>query len=572
MFFFSITKEEIAQKFQSQHIEQFKTKSLFITIITDNFLSKLVMESNGFSIIESPLISNPDFFKIVFSEVKYNNNGNIKISKSTISGRPIFYHITQDGEFFCSTHISMFRRAGIKIMENSEVLPEFFVYRLVMPPYTLYKNIYRLLMGGRLDINISTGKCKIQSVTHYTLPQKNQQIISINECAEQLFKYFYHSFEKINPSRNEIAVLLSGGIDSSIMSKICKEYLGIDYSYSTGYPFENSTTNIEKQYALSAAEALGMNHHYYEAEDKDYLFGFLEALSLSEEPLHHLQSVLLHLLFKNGIPTEKKIVVVSQGAGVTFGYFPNFPYMKDKPLIKLLSLKPFKNIISTIFRTSNKGKIIIDILNKSTSTDPLYHPNNPIWSWADYGSKSWACAYFNVSEKEIIKRQYDAIKEIEDKIIYDIWVLYSLLADEDITTSIWTKIGEGTKRILFFPYYDLDTQNYVLSIPWKLKLKSKNVLRKEIARHCEIPKFIISRAKSGFGIHPQRWSEKGGVFDPLIPLVSKIFDEQEIRKMQSTDFKKAMTFWNMLNYSIWKRLCINNESIEVLNEELKETI
>ena len=196
MFFFSITKDEIAQKFQSRNIEQFKTNLFVMTIITDNFLSKLIIEPNGFSIIESPIISNPDFPKIIFSEVKYNNNGIIKISKSTISGRPIFYYLTQKGEFFCSTHISMLRKTGIKIEENIDVLPEFFVYRLVMPPHTLYKNIYRLPMGGRLYINISNGKCKIQSLDHFILPQKNANIKSIRECAQQLIKYYYNSFER----------------------------------------------------------------------------------------------------------------------------------------------------------------------------------------------------------------------------------------------------------------------------------------------------------------------------------------------------------------------------------------
>jgi hypothetical protein len=29
-----------------------------------------------------------------------------------------------------------------------------------------------------------------------------------------------------------------------------------------------------------------------------------------------------------------------------------------------------------------------------------------------------------------------------------------------------------------------------------------------------------------------------------------------------------MTFWNILNYSIWKRLIIDNESLSLLEEEL----
>jgi asparagine synthetase B (glutamine-hydrolysing) len=572
MFFFAITKNEISQNFETYNTEQFKIKSYFITIVTDNFLSRLIMKQKGLSIIESPNFSDIESFNIVFSEVNYNDNETVKISKSTISGRPIFYHINQQGEFFCSTHISMFRTAGIKIEENIEVLPEFFVYRIVMPPHTLYKNIYRLPMGGEMTIDTSNGKCKIKSIEHYNLPEKNNNITSIKECAKKLIEYYNLSFDKLNTCNNEIALLLSGGIDSSIMSKLCKEKFGIDQSYSTSYSFEDAKRNTEKKYAFSAAKALGMNHKYYEPSVNDYLFGFIEAISFSEEPLHHLQSVLLHLLFKNGIPDNKKILVVSQGAGVTFGYFPKFPYMKDKPITKILLKKPIKKMVNMTFQSSEKGRNIIETLDKSNSKVQLNNPDNPIWSWADYGSKKWACEYFNVTEKDIINKQYESIKHMDGKSIYDIWTFYSLLDDEDITTSIWTKIGEGTKRILFFPYYDVDTQNYVLSIPWKLKLKSRNILRKEIARYCEIPKFIYSRPKSGFGIHPKRWSEKGGIFEPLIPLASKVFDEKEIRKMQSTEFKKAMTYWNMLNYSIWKRLCINNEPLEVLKGELKEII
>jgi asparagine synthetase B (glutamine-hydrolysing) len=134
---------------------------------------------------------------------------------------------------------------------------------------------------------------------------------------------------------------------------------------------------------------------------------------------------------------------------------------------------------------------------------------------------------------------------------------------------IWNKLGEGNKKILYAPFYDLNVLNYVFSIPWKLKLTwPKDKLRKEIARRGNIPEFIINRPKKSFGIHSDLWGKKGGVFEPLIPLAAIVFDEKEIRKMQSTEPKKAMTYWNMLNYAIWKRLCIKNEPLDILKEEL----
>jgi len=93
-----------------------------------------------------------------------------------------------------------------------------------------------------------------------------------------------------------------------------------------------------------------------------------------------------------------------------------------------------------------------------------------------------------------------------------------------------------------------------------------------VARQLKIPEFIINRPKRSFGIRNEFWSEKGGVFEPLVPLASKAFEEKQIRDMQSSESNKAMTFWNMLNYAIWKRLCINNEPLELLQDELQECI
>jgi len=566
MFFLSITKNEISQNYQSYKIDEFKINSLFITVVTDNNTSKFIDEENGFSIIELPIIDSVENNKILFSNITYNKIDNeLMISKSTISGRSLYYHINNKGEFFCSTHISLLRKAEVIIKENKQVLPEFFIYRYVMPPYSLYENINHLFTGGALRVCINNDKCLIKSIDHYMPPKQNEKLTKIRVCSKELYKNLVESVEKLHNSKNEIATISSGGKDSSITSSICQNIFSINKSYSAGYPFEDSNENIEKDYALSAADSFGMNHYYYEPTVDEYRKGFLEAISISEEPLHHLQTVLLHLLFKNGIPDNKKIVIHGQGAGFSFGNVTNYLYYKNKKMVKLFTKKPVKEIMSKI---EGKGKMFVDNLDESTKNIPFSNPNNPLWLWHDFGDKKWVCKYFKTSEKEIIQTRYEFIKKFENFSIYDKWSLYSLLGDEDITLPIWTKLGEGNKKRLYAPFYDINVLDYVYSIPWKLKLKKQNILRKEIAHQAKIPDFIVTRPKSSFGVRPERWSKKGGVFEPLVPLASKVIDERYIRSMQTHESKKAMTFWNILNYSIWKRLCIDNEPLNVLLDEL----
>jgi len=572
MFLVAITKDEISQNFQNIKLEELNIHPFLITVITDDFLSKYIPEENGFSVIESPLLQYSNFKDIIFSRITFNKNDNsFIILRSIISGRPIYYTINSKGDFYCSTHISMLRNAGVQIEENPSVLPEFFIYRHVMPPKTLYKNIKRLLSGGQLQIGLKNDKCSVHSIYKYTLPKKNQQIKSIVNSSVEAYGYLLESIKRLDTGKDEIAILLSGGIDSSIISTICKDIFAINKSYSTGYPFEPSRLNIEKRYALSAAEAFGMNHHYYEPNSREYLSGLIEAISLAEEPVHHLQSVLLHLLWKNEIPKNEKIVLCGQGRGTTFGD-NNFFYInenKDKVIFRLLSTKPSIHLLDIVSKLMGRGEELIDIMKKSNCGYPLSNPENPIWSWMAHGSKNWVCNYFNVTEEDIVRERCNFINEFSNMSIYDIWSLYSLFGDEDVTLSILSKIGEGNKRIIYFPFYDLNLLDYVFSIPWSLKLRKYNILAKEIARQSKLPEFIINRPKSSFGIHSRQWPEKGGTFEPLIPLASKVFDEKEIRKLQSSNPKKAMTFWNILNYSIWKRLCINNEPLEVLLEELR---
>jgi asparagine synthetase B (glutamine-hydrolysing) len=442
-----------------------------------------------------------------------------------------------------------------------------------MPPKTLYKNIRRLLIGGQLLIRFENDKCIIDSITHYKPPKENQQILSIDEGATELYKILSETVKRLEPSENETTVLLSGGMDSSLISKLYKEIFALDSSYSTGYPFESPELNIEKRYAISAAQALEMNHRYYEPSSKEFLVGILEAISYAEEPLHHLQAVLFHLLMKYEIPREQRIILCAQGAGSTYGY-NEFFYLNEKRkklLYRFLETNSSLSLLKLISKMVRRGKGFVSTMERFHHNYPLNHSENPIWFWMDYGNWDWVRTYFNVTANDIIKDRYEVIKEFSRMSMYDIWSRYSLYGDEDVTLGIWSKVGEGNKKILYYPYYDIDALNYAFSIPWHLKLQSYRALTKELSRKGKLPEFIINRPKSALSIHSPEWAKRGGVFEPLVPIVTKVLDEREIRQMQTSDWRNMSTFWNMVNYSIWKRLFINNEPLDVLFEELNIT-
>jgi asparagine synthase (glutamine-hydrolysing) len=571
MFLVALTRDGIAQNFQSAKIEEFNLHSMKVTVITDNFLSDFVTEPDGFSVIESPLISTSDFRNIIFLKVTYDNkNDSFSILKSTISGRPIYYHINSAGEFFCSTHISLLRSAGVPIRENTDVLPEFFIYRFVMPPNTLYNDIFQLFTGDQLQIKIEHNKATISGISHY-IPPEPEDKNNIDLIIDQTYNCLNDSVKTLKPLHKKISLMLSGGLDSSILFKICQKNFKTDSTFATGFPFENPKNNIEKEYSLSAANLFRTKHLFLDTTSEDYLQGFLEAIAKAEVPVHHLQSVPIYLLFKK-IPDANNIVISGLGADDIFGTITQYNqfHVERSFLFKLFMKYVKSQYIKYLLRLINKDWHNYTMIqeNYKRSTIPIADTNNHIWSISAHGSEEWTTHHFNIAKEDIIKSRYNEIKKFNDRSIYDLISIWLFLGSASTTQAIWSKLGESENKILYYPYTHIDLINYTFSVPWDVKLKKpKNILR-FVAHKLDIPEEIINRQKSGFGINPELWAQKGGIFESLLPLTRKSFNKDEIRKMQSSDLKKAMIYWNMLNYSIWKRICINNEPLDALSEEI----
>ncbi len=566
MFLLAITKEGISQNFKSTKVEEFNIHSFKATVIIDNFLSKFISEPDGFTILESPLIPSFNICDIIFSQITYQKNkGTLAVDKPLTSGRPIYYHINHQGELFCSSHLSMLRKAGVPIIENTSALPEFFIYRYVMPPKTLYKNINQLTTGCKLLIKLISGKWKILNEIQYNpFSITKQNVHSPDIDAKNVINLIEDSLKKLPQKKERLAVLFSGGLDSSILFKLCQRNYSINTSYSTGYPFENLKKNIERDYSQTAAEAFQITNNYYSGSTNEYLLAIIEGISKAEEPLGHLQSAMLYLLFKKGIPKGKDIIISGYGADGIFGDAQQYYLFHSEKINQILKLQFFYQKIKYASIKTGIGLHRINKIEKKIF--PIRTSDNVIQLIDSHGDPDWSSQYFNVRKEEIIQGHWNIMKEFKNRSLYDIISVSYLLGDDSITQLNWSKLGESQEKILFYPYtYAL---NYAHSISWDKKLKEpKNILR-HVARQLDIPNFIVTRPKSGFVISGKFWAEKGGTLEPLISPASKIIDKKQMYKMQSSDPTKAWTFWNMLNYSLWKRLCINNEPPEILIEEL----
>ncbi len=571
MFFISVTKDQISQNFQHFHVEEQKSGLFITTIITDNLLSYFSEEPNKLSVYESPLLQYQHNEELIFSKIEMNTNKKtLTIFKPTISGRPIYYHINSNGEFFCSSHIGLLRKAGVKIEENNEVLPEFFLFRFVIPPNTLYKNVYQLLVGTRVHLRLYNEKWTISKIDGYIPPEPTIQD-SIETVDDKTYKILNETINALSPCKDRISNLLSGGLDSSILFKLSQINFGANVAFSTSFPFSSDFKNLEKEYSQSAANLFNADFRFFDFKEEDYLLSLIEGISKAEIPVHHIQTIMIFLLTKK-IPQTKNIVLSGLGADDVFGTSIHDALfgIERNLLLKILSKNPFFQIIQYVSHKRKEYQTFIkslDFFNRSSL--PFSDSNNLLWSIGRYGCEHWVSSFFNVPVEKMIKNRKQVLQQYENRSIFDLLSILYFYGSATMSQSIWSKLGEDNKIIFYYPYSNTDLINYVFSVPWNIKLQSHKYILSSIARKMNIPENIITRPKSSFGIQPKIWAEQGGVFEPLVSIASKVIDIHQIRSLQSSNSHKAMTYWNIINYSIWKRVCINNEPIGVLQDELQ---
>jgi len=514
-----------------------------------------------------------EFDSNYFIKILYDLQENsIAIHKPVLSGRPLYYHIDNKSGLYFSTHIKLLRNSGVPITENPEVVTEFLIYRHITAPHTLYKNVYQVGTGDRMQIQFQSDSKPLINTKRYIPPvPETTEHVSTEEVIEKTHALLEDTLNGFDETvSEEMNLLLSGGIDSSILFKICKDKFNTTESFSTEYPESFHFGSLEKSYADSAADALASDHSFYRVSAADYLKGIILSIEAAEEPISHLQTSPFYWLFRKGLPADRHLVISGEAADSNFGTPTHNRLHRGEKLGhswgKILAKIPGLSIVSKI---TGKGNGLLKSLNYiEAKYYPLSDLDSLIWSFTEFGSREWIEQHFDCNNHETAKRKYDWIEPFKHRNYYDLLSILYALDYSSNSQMVWSKIGEAYNRILFYPFTSEKLINYVYSIPWKFKLQKQKYILKEVARYLKIPEFIITRPKSGFSLAPCYWFGPDGILEPFIPLVSTVFESDLISQIDTSDDNEVKVLWNMINYAVWKRLHIDGESTRSLIEEL----
>lgn len=232
--------------------------------------------------------------------------------------KPIFF-LQQDGQFYFASEIKALKPFLKQVRMNEEAMESYLRFLAPVPPHTFYEGISKLESGEWLCFEDG----KVTKHSHYDLTRARRDF-SIQE--NDIHRLLEESVFKRLPSDIPTAALLSGGIDSAMISAVAARQGRKLHTFTLGY--DEYGNYDERGAAAETAEELGLLHTEIILTRRDFEEHLDDVLKQFDEPLNDPAALPLYWLLKHVAEQGYKVVFSGEGADEIFlGYRQYFEYL-----------------------------------------------------------------------------------------------------------------------------------------------------------------------------------------------------------------------------------------------------
>jgi len=455
-------------------------------------------------------------------------------------GKKPFFYFFKEGKFIFSSMI----KPIITLLErtpkiNRIALSQYLQYFVPLNDNTFFQDIQKLEAASYLIIQNNQLIIKRYYKIN-TYKKIKEESVALKDIEALLIK----SVEQRIKANVEVGSLLSGGIDSSLISALYSKISGKRlHTFSVGY--SDYPSYSELPYANIVAKHINSHHHPLEISQKEFIGSFEEALEFLEEPHGDSASVPLFLLSKKIKETGIKTVLSGEGSDEIFLGYDNYA--------KFLNYYAFEKSLSSK-QNSFMDSIIIALQNNTKESEYLRRVIKKETLYNSFGE-----IFTNIQKKRLFKKvpHFKSETPKQDPVDWmsyidlKIWLGQSLLSKVD-------KMSMAHSIEVRNPFLDFNLVNYMFSVDSSLKMGDTNkyLLKKIAAKY--IPEEIINRTKKGFNSPFNEWifSHYG---DEILTLILEVneetgfFNENYLKQIfylaKEKKFKQHL--WSLFVFSKW---------------------
>lgn len=493
--------------------------------------------------------------------------------------KPFYYAITDSRFAFASEIKALLELQDLKARLNRRALPEFFTFGYLSAEETLYRNVYKLLPGHRLCIDL-TAEIPKPRVTQYwdlnNLPPETS--LGEAQCISQFRELFTETVRSHLMSDVPLGVFLSGGLDSSaiaaVMASLKKEPI---QTFSVGYA-ENQYSELP--YGRAVAKHIGAEYNEVILGPEDFFSSLPRLIWHEDEPVVWPSSVAL--FFVSRLASEKvKVVLTGEGGDELFA-----GYLKYRIALWNLRGGPlYRTFVPQFVRQTVRKALCSglgpDWMLRKLRHSFLYHPD----SFEQIYFDNFYAAFPQGEQPQLFDNALS--EEVRDVNAYANSMQYfpsgglngnalNNLLYMDIKTYLVELLMKQDQMSMAasiesrVPFLDHKLVEFAAGLPARYKLRfssGKYLLRKAMAR--DLPPEVPRRNKKGFPTPIRPWL-RNQLFEKLKTiltdgrlaerrLIKPAYVEYLLSAHRQGSSSATEGCWRLLNFELWCRIFLDRD-------------
>ena len=462
----------------------------------------------------------------------------VVFARDRLGKKPLFIFENEKVILF-SSEVKFFHAfKNIPLEINEESLLNFLSLQYIPGPQTIYKNV-RQIKAGELfsyDLNKNQGK----SSTYWNMFDHVGQRKDIPEL-EEIDKLLEKSIKYRLVSNVDIGLLLSGGIDSSLLACYMHELAGKKVkAFNVGFAEQSID---ESGYAKQVASALDLELVSLNLEDIS-IDNFSKSIFHADQPLGDSAIIPTYLIAKS-IGKHVKVVLSGEGADELFHGYDHYQYEK---YYYGLGKLPFECAGILLNGISELGIHKFDRIKNKLHSISSFKKDTGTSRWTSILSPDLSKQFLNPDKRptgnyenqfhDFLQHFKRNAGHLESSLMLDLltWLPDDLLVKTD-RMMMACSVEART------PFLDHELVEVVLNSSAhfnKHPFQSKNYLRQLLKKKlpASIAETISSRPKQGFLTPNHKWLNSN-----LLELSSFLFSTDNLRSNPYLDSEKIGQLW-----------------------------
>ena len=230
--------------------------------------------------------------------------------------KPLYIYEDERMIVFASEIGAILNVSGTDSSLDPRAIRDYLAFRYTLGPYTIYRHIRRVAAGTY--VQLSPFGCREYAFADLAQDKAGVSPKSYGEAQEELRRLLTASVQSHLIGEVPIALLLSGGVDSSILAAILHRLDAPMACFNIGFPEVN-----EFAYSSAVAQKYGFPMHNIEITQETLIDNFRHILAELDEPIADPAQFPLYLLCKH-VKEYATVVLSGEGADELFGGYPQY--------------------------------------------------------------------------------------------------------------------------------------------------------------------------------------------------------------------------------------------------------